>query len=255
MKSKLQQIGILAIGAVLIAGAPAWAGEESTWVTEDEHVISLSGDHAVSLSGDADVFDLSDLLEGETRTFGAGDRQVTVTRDGDVVTIDRGGADGKLEILCHVDTDTCRVMTFGDDPDKVMIMVKKIRQCVNGVGDCEPAVEASVSDLNWTGTRAIIRKVKCDDQGNCEEFEDVHAGDGEVEIIADIQRSGHGNVMILRSDELGGDRVLLRCPEGDATIRVDREEAEDTFLCPKHSLPMQKAPAKLIRKIRVEEDD
>ena len=38
---------------------------------------------------------------------------------------------------------------------------------------------------------------------------------------------------------LASDSVLLRCTEGDATITVKKEEAKDTFLCPKHSTPME----------------
>ena len=37
-----------------------------------------------------------------------------------------------------------------------------------------------------------------------------------------------------------GEEVVLRCPEGDTTMRVDLDEADETYLCPKHSLPLEK---------------
>jgi hypothetical protein len=40
------------------------------------------------------------------------------------------------------------------------------------------------------------------------------------------------------------DKVSLRCPEGDTTMRVDKSEAEDVFLCPKHSVPLEQVKSK-----------
>jgi hypothetical protein len=76
-----------------------------------------------------------------------------------------------------------------------------------------------------------------------------------MEIVADFDSPGHGDVMIFHADPLDG-KTVLRCPEGDATVRVDEEEADDTFLCPKHSVPMEQVAAKkLIKTIRVEQTD
>ena len=65
---------------------------------------------------------------------------------------------------------------------------------------------------------------------------------------------GHANV--LRFDD---GKVVLTCPEGDAKIHVEQEEAEDTFLCPKHSVPMEKVEAAVhkivIEQTVVEEDE
>jgi len=45
----------------------------------------------------------------------------------------------------------------------------------------------------------------------------------------------------------------LRCPEGDTTMRVKKEEVDEVFLCPKHSLPLEKAPSKgRVHRIKVE---
>jgi len=259
MKTKLQGILVLAVAAVLVAGVAAQADEQKSWVSEDGHVIGLHAGHdAMFVSEDGETFDLSDLLDGETRTFGEGDKQVSVTRTGDVVAIDRtaAGATGKLELKCDVSRDSCQVITFADQPEKVMIMVKKSRECIGGVGDCEATVDVAIEDLDLgEGAHAIIRKVKCDDAGNCETFEDVHGG-GEMEIIADVHRAGPGNVMILRTDGTEADHVMLRCPEGDATVRVAKAEAGDTFLCPKHSVPMEQVEGgAFIRKFHVKTGD
>ena len=108
------------------------------------------------------MFDLADLRDGETRTFGEGDKLVTVTREDDIVTIVRAesGEERKLEINCQIDKDTCQVMTFEDEPEKVMIIVKKTRECVHGEGDCGAAIDVHVDDLDFgEGSHAIIRKV------------------------------------------------------------------------------------------------
>ncbi len=160
-----------------------------------------------------------------------------------------------LELKCTIGRDTCQVVTFEDDPEKVMIVVKKTRECVNGIGDCDAMIDVELESLEDGGNvHAIVKKVQCDDAGNCEEFENV-IGSSEMKIITDLHHGGpHENVMVLRTDELGGDQVMLRCPEGDSTVRVDLEEAEDTFLCPKHSLKMEKSSGPMIHKIRVKQD-
>lgn len=260
MTTKLNGVLILAVAATLCVGGAVWAGEEKehTWVSAEGHAMALhAGDDAMFISEEG-AFDVADLQDGETRTFGEGDKQVTVTRDGDIVTIDRveAGEDRQVEIKCEVDKDTCQVMTFEDEPERVMIIVKKTRECVDGEGDCEATMDVHLDDLKFGhGMHTMIREVRCDDDGNCEEFEDVHSG-GEVEITADVRDDGHGNVMIFKTSEMDGDKVVLVCPEGDSKVTVDKEEADDTFLCPKHSIPMEKGPEKvLIKKIRVQEKD
>jgi hypothetical protein len=257
MTTKLQGVLILAIAAALCIGAAAWAEEEKdrTWVMQEGHAMALDTGHDAMFISEDGAFDVADLRDGETRTFGEGDKQVTVTRDGDIVTIDRAeqGEAGRLEIKCQVDKDTCQVMTFEDDPQKVMIIVKKTRECVDGEGDCDATLDVHLDDLDLgKGMHTIIREVRCDDTGNCEEFEDVHSG-AQVEVRTDVDDDGVGNVLILESDELGGDKVVLRCPEGDSQVTVDKEEADDTFLCPKHSIPMERSPERvLIKKIKVQ---
>ena len=262
---KTLSIVVIALLALGIAGS-AWGGDEKgTWVSDDGHAMAIHSGHAMFISDEGgENFDLSDLRNGESRTFGEGDKQITATRMDDVVTINRDarGDEKALQIKCAVDQDTCQVITFDDDPEKVMIVVKKTRSCINDVGDCDATVDITLDrlgNLDGSQVHAIVRKIKCDDEGNCEETEDVvgHGGHGLVEVIADFDGTDpHGNVMILESGEAAFGQTTLRCPEGDSTVRVDAEEADDTFLCPKHSVPMEKVSMPhFIRKIHLEEGD
>ena len=252
MKQKSLGIFVVAMVAVLLTGLLS-AGD-AKWVTDEDQTIEIHA-HAEAMFFDenGESFDLAELADGETRSFGEGEKQVIVTRVGHVVTIVREESDerSKLEIQCDTGRDTCKVITFEDDPEKVMIMVKKTRECVNGVGDCGD-VDIAIDHIG-EGGRAIIRTVKCGDAGDCRHFEKV-VGGPELIAIHDLEGVPHREMMIIHSGEMDSDSVLLRCPEGDSRIHVDRAEAEDTFLCPKHSVPMVKAPKnQFIRKIRVEQ--
>jgi hypothetical protein len=261
MRTSLKVAWILTIAVALTLGAAAWAGDEETkkWVSAEGQRFEIRTDHHAMFigEGDGENFDLEDLADGETQTFGEGEKQVTVSRLGDVVTIDRAarGEAQKLELKCNVATDSCQVITFEDNPEKVMIVVKKERTCIDGVGDCTATVDVMLDSMNLPhGAHAMIQKVECDDKGNCETFEDVQ-GMGNVKVITDFDGPGHGNVMVFHADSADG-KTLLRCPEGDATVRVDEQEADDTFLCPKHSVPMEQVSAKkLIKTIRFEQAD
>ena len=49
------------------------------------------------------------------------------------------------------------------------------------------------------------------------------------------------------------DTVALSCPEGDTSMHVSKEEADDVFLCPKHSLPLE-PQKRMIRRIHIDRD-
>jgi hypothetical protein len=248
MKQKTLGIFVVALVAVLCTG-PVSAGC-AEWVTDDDQRIEIHA-HADAMFFDenGESFDLAELQDGETRTFGEGQKQVTVARVGDVVTIVRDESEekSKLEILCDTGRDTCKVITFSDDPEKVMIMIQKTRECVNGIGDCAD-VDIAIGDYDGQGGHAVIRTVKCDDTGNCEHFEKIGGGS---EVIT-IREGGPHKMMFVHADE-HGDQVLLRCPEGDSKIHVDKDEAADTFLCPKHSVPMVQEENQFIRKFKVKQ--
>ncbi len=251
MKQESLGIFVVAMVAVLFTGLVS-AGD-AKWVTDDDQTIEIHAHADAMFFGEnGESFDLAELVDGENRTFGEGPKQITVTRVGDVVTIvrDESDANAKLEILCDTGRDTCKVITFDDDPEKVMIMVKKTRECVNGIGDCGD-IDIAIDHIG-EGGHAVIRTVKCGDAGDCRHFEKV-VGGSELMAITDFEGEPHRKMMIIHSDEMHSDSVLLRCPEGDSKIHVDKEEAEDTFLCPKHSVAMVKQDGNsFIRKIKVE---
>lgn len=259
---KPSKLAIL-LGCAALA-ASAWAGD-GVWVSRSGEAHELDGDHAVFFSDDGAVeFDLADLADGETRIIGSGVKQVSVTRNGDEATIFRAarGNESELSITCRLGSDNCKILTYDDDPEQVMIMIEKTRECVNGVGDCDDGV-FGVDALDGAGSRVVIRKIHCDEAGKCDEFEDVSSAGAEgaarvlIETV-DGERGGGDMVFIRRAGENGfnfrfgdGKTVALRCPEGDTTMVVDKDEADDVFLCPKHSQPLEKVDRLIERRIRV----
>jgi len=261
MKSKLILSLAVVLGLALVA---AVAGEKNVWVSDDGDHHSVHG-NVMFIGEDGEAFDLSDLADGETRVFGTGDKQVTATRNGDEATIIReaSGDESAIEITCHLGQDTCKIMTDDGDPEKVMIMIQKTHECVNGEGDCDHHVD--MMDVGVFGDDAhtiMIRKtVACDDEGNCTEdvshmghphgeghavieLQTIGEGDGDVIVVGEggnwVGDHGKGNVVFISKD----DKLSLRCPEGDTTMRVEKTEAEDVFLCPKHSVPLEKVESK-----------
>ena len=83
------------------------------------------GHHAMMVTDGATQHDLSELYDGETRIFGYGERQVTAVREGDKVTISRPQSDADDDVLvtCKIDRDSCHVLTYDDDPEKVAVMI------------------------------------------------------------------------------------------------------------------------------------
>lgn len=171
-----------------------------------------------------ETLNLADLKPGETRTIGEGAKQVTVSRQGDVATIQRPAADGEraLSITCQLGSDSCRVVTLGD-PEKLAIFVEKTRSCVNGVGDCNPLEEVDLEGLGIDSRIVVDKIVDCDGPGDCAE------DDG-----------GSGGVTVLHLNSGGRSGVLLRCPQGDTTMRVDSADADHTYFCPKHEVALER---------------
>ena len=153
-------------------------------------------------------------------------------------------------MTCRLSSDRCQIVTFPEDADRVMLIVERTRECANGKGDCD--ADLDIAHFGDIATHLSMRKiVECDDAGECEALIE-HIGDGPhargevtVEIAGDDMSSE--DVVVIRRLGLDGpnvffsdSKVSLACPEGDASLRVDKEEAEDVFLCPKHSVPMEK---------------
>jgi hypothetical protein len=248
-------LGWIAVAGIAVVAAVATTADDNVWVSDDGHHHYLhAGEHNTFFHEGATEFDVADLADGETRVIGVGDKQITATRSGDEVTLSRPatGDDSALSITCRLSTDTCKVLTFEDDPEKVMIVIKKTRECVDGVGDCD--VDVDITALGDIGedshARIIVRKtVECDDEGNCTESDDVTEGSfhGHGMVHVESAAGSPGEVVVIEKGGPGqlvfigeSDKAVLSCPEGDTTMRVDREEADDVFLCPKHSVPLEK---------------
>jgi len=265
MKGLIQGFALAGLVLVLAAGS-AGAGE-GKWVSDSGKVHVVRGGNAVFVSDDnAERFNLSDLADGETRTFGSGFKAVTVSRSGDEASITRKGSGddvSAIDITCSLDEDTCTVLTFPDEPEKVMVAIEKERICADGVGDCD------MSFHEGHGEGHVVVDIDCDAE-DCNEFRTMHlnglaelhntftveaTADGDEPSRIVIRRVGdpgakEDNVFVTKMGAsamgglheiraLRGDNVMLRCSEGDATIMVEKEEADDTFLCPKHSTPME----------------
>jgi hypothetical protein len=235
-------LGAAAVAAVFTAAGAGAGG--SVWISSDgdatvAHVAGHSGggSGAMFLGEDGEVFDLSELADGEVRVFGSGDKQVTVSRAGDEAVIERAanGDVRAVETRCRLATDTCQVLTFPDDPEKVMIVVRQSRRCEDRAGDCDAATHMAHV--------FVQRSSGCDGEDECAESDDVAVRSHTIRVA-----SGGDPAELVVIEEAGapfvffGDtsRVTLACPEGDTTMRVDADEANDVFLCPKHSLPLEK---------------
>ena len=239
---------VLAVAALGCAAVAATGG--GVWVSSDGETHGIHNGGRVVLVGGGDGFDLSQLAEGETRVFGTGDRAVTATRRGDVATITRAATgDGEaVDLRCDLGRDKCRIVTSETEPERVMIVVQKERTCVDGEGDCAELSVDAVDTLPGDGQQIMLRKVvSCDNPDECKEAETLsdqilrfHV-DGELPpdhfvFKTPLDGAVHPEIVVMPR----GDSVLLRCPEGDATLRVKKDEAQDVYLCPKHSQPMQR---------------
>ena len=182
---------------------------------------------------------LEDLADGETRTFGEGDHKVTVTRTGDQLTVTIAGLEG-----LH---------------GKHVLLVD---------GDHGADVETGEDHLLWIGEDGKVITIKGADadgkvmiktSGDGTEIEkEVHVirigEDGEKHaenITIDVMKEGgqpHVIKMISKGDHGHGDKTVLRCPEGDTTMVIDKEDAEETYLCPKHKIEMKPVVHKVVKK-------
>ena len=84
---KRTMFGMSAV-AILLASTTLWAGG-GTWTSDSGSVHDVpDGAHAIFFSGHGgNEFNLADLADGETRTFGYGDRELTASRTGEIATI------------------------------------------------------------------------------------------------------------------------------------------------------------------------
>lgn len=146
---------------------------KNVWVSaEGPHV----GHHTMIVGDGATPHDLDELYDGETRIFGYGDRQVTAVREGDKVTISRPQSDKENDVLvtCKIGRDTCKVLTYDDDPEKVAVMIAKTAGCDDGE-DCAELLRLHMQDGH---------------EGDYEVIELRDGGSGEI-YLADPDKDKH----------------------------------------------------------------
>lgn len=198
---------------------------------------------------DLETIDLADLADGETRTFGDDGRRVEATRDGDRVKLRILPADGDggktivldRELNCDLAAEDCTVLIGAAGEDHSMFVFR------SSGGDDGEHVERHVEIVTGDGSgdheavvigampRIRVLRVGPDGDDLDIDLEDLDLDlRGLDEAMASI-RIPVPPVLIHAGP---GERVL-RCPEGDATLTVAEDEADDVFLCPKHSVAME----------------
>jgi len=265
--NRVKRLSLLILAAVALACWVAAVAADSVWVSSDGETHEIHESGHVMWFDDGDALDLSELADGETRVIGSGDSAVTVSRSGNLATIARPAVGDReaLDVRCDLSRDTCKVKAATDDPERVMIIVQRERECVDGEGDCDEPLE--IGDLGGDGHRIMIRKVvDCADEDNCAETEEPAGAPHvlRIEALAGEASEGHVWFMGAGGDVVGSgadgevivlprsDSVVLRCPEGDATLRVTKDEAAQVFLCPKHSTPLAKVEPRVgVRELRL----
>jgi len=180
-------------------------------------VVSIVGDEA------AEVVDLSTLSDGETRTFGSGEHVVTATRTGDSIAIALpAGEDGRVKTIdCKLGgPGGCFAFTTGDSAGIKVIAVES-------EGDDSVRRKVEVVRIGEGDG-----KVFADHEARVFVLEGDAVGGAQWEALIDLG-GAHGQVV-----RLHGDARILRCPEGDTTMRLDKDDTA-TYSCPRHDVELE----------------
>lgn len=228
---------ILALAAflILLVSLPLAAG--GSWVSSD----------------DGESFDLKDLADGETRTFGSGDDEIRATRSGDTIRIEVPGDDDAkmIELQCGDDDDECRVHVHGHDGANVVMIRRdghgdhktvEVRRIVTGEGDHEVLVDVDEIVRSVTAAVGDIHVMAVGEGGG----ENVWITDEGENIVIEELAGPHGNLMFI-----GEPGEMVRCPEGDTTMRLDEADKDQSFYCPKHKVLMEKVDRPQVHRIEV----
>ncbi|MGD8375847.1 MAG: hypothetical protein PVF68_06885 [Acidobacteriota bacterium] len=196
-----------------------------------------SGIHGEHFYGDGETVDLSELADGETRFFDAGDRQLIATRYGDVVEMTlEDPEDGDQVIECTIGRDRCLVFLPEDGGDARLLIATRRG---TGVGDAAFGLFQADADVHG-----------------------IH--EGHEEILVELQRLGEDDDLVWVDDDEGSlpfgiqvhriDETVLRCPEGDTTMTIGPDEdASGPYYCPKHDIELEKATDRvMVKEIRVQ---
>ena len=219
-------------------------------------------------------FNLADLADGESRTFGEGDHAITATRKGDEVTITlrgHGAKGGKETFACTVGKDHCYVMARGEDGKGQVVVLNKSESGKDGkktvttrvltssdsAGEQKIMVFAGDDDDDLVikelepGMKWVTSQVDLD--GESGEVVIHSDGEGLAVVTTDVSETEPGT-KVVRIVAEGG--TVLRCPEGDATLVLKKgeEKTGGPYFCPRHNLKMEpsKEPVIIKEKVKVE---
>ena len=184
--------------------------------------------------------DLSELADGEMRTFGEGEHQITVVREGDLITIAVGDTEMVSDFTCNALEDHCFVILSGDDHGVKLVVSKGS----DGNGHVRKQIMVmAVEDGGVHGGRDFVFS---DEDGELAEFVVSAHGDGphwvsegDDDAMVFVTMSGEGGLHTRHL--LHADATTLRCPEGDTTMRLQEGDEDDgPFYCPKHDIKLEK---------------
>lgn len=238
---------VVAVGFAACAALAVIAGD-ATWVAPDGSQRRVEMRHAAFI-GEGETIDLKDLADGERRVIVRGEKQIEISREGDLGRIVRLASGDQPEhvVSCRLTTDTCRLIVGNGDDAKVALMIEKHRECIDGHGDCDP--ELAEPDVEGA-TRIVVRsRVVCDDSGKCETHNEVD-GNGSAEDLVVVEGVPNAHTVMVVGGPQGN---MLRCPEGDTTMHVAEKDLARSYTCPQHGLMLEKVAARTpMRTIRVE---
>ncbi len=211
-----------AAAAVLLAPVPAVAGEgggDNSFVFVHA---GAGGDLHWVGDDEGEAFDLSDLADGERRTFGSGDAAVTVERAGDRIEIRRGTGP---HASCIAGEDECRVIEAGD---RVLVEIRKQRGTGTGSGgDARVFVRSIGGDGAFaTASGHSVHVVRdCAGEDDCESPDVLVERIGAPHGIGFAFGDGFRRQIWKNAADVDG------CPDGYRTMRFTDETAADGYLC------------------------
>ena len=219
-----------AVAALLLGLLPAMAGDKS--------------------EPSQQKFNLADLANGESRTFGEGDQAITATRYGDDIEVTYQGKKGenkKQTLHCTVGKDTCYAMTLTDEGKGHVVMLSQT--ATSGQKGQLKEVKKIVLTGGDTDGKSLM--VFAGDGECCAGTGAMVVGDGSGMSWVTATSDSEPGVQVMELHEEG--TTLLKCPKGDATLILHKgEENSGPYFCPKHNLQMEvvKAPV-ILKKIEV----
>jgi hypothetical protein len=225
----------VAIAATLIiaGGALMALAETETFNLE----IDNDSEVTIDLNGDIEVLTLADFADGEIRTFGSDDHEVTVRRDGDRLVVEMDGEEigGPALGLAHARAQKIVMMTAdGDEPhaERRMVFVTDDHSIDGETHDIQVQVSTD-DDFVW------------------------NSSEGEKIVVKSI--GGHHPIFLHGADAAAADLVLYRCEDTGSTLMVDAERATaESYIDPATGCEMFKVDTEhsiIVKTIDIIEED